>query len=491
MNCISFLLKDINNLTFYLFLIVFFSGNAYGKNYVISSKHDLGGKTITFPTGCKLIFKGDGCYVNGTIKGHNTFIVGGRRAIFDNIVLKGTFVADIAFSEWFNATPDCILDNNSKLVSGTDNTQAFQNLFLFNNISIAKGIYLVKNQLVCRSNQIIEGNNATIKSLNKGNCVRIGKPSITPLINVTFRNVHIVGSKHDYNEKVEHWHGVNIAYAHNITLENVTSEYCRGDGFYIGGSVNKNGDGIIPQNITLKNVIASKNHRQGLSITRVKGCSIINSIFKCTEGTMPQCGIDIEPNYAIKDDGTLFIGECEDIKIQRCKFENNKMHGLYIANFKCSDPSYNNIKNVSVSDCVFMDDDMVVYGCSKALINDVRFINASILIRGKSIIEDLVINNIDMKAKDGYSNNCAIRLEYRKDWPVRRNITISGVNINGYQTAIMADDKSFFGQKIFDGLMVLNCNISNCTDGIEIGNSVKNLTCKDNTFRKKSDKHHK
>lgn len=87
-------------------------------------------------------------------------------------------------------------------------------------------------------------------------------------------------------------HGVDMRGASNITINGLASNNCGGDGFYIGNGV------LDPfcTNIVLREVSGDANSRQGLSITSVKGCKVINPRFTNTAGNAPESGIDIEPD---------------------------------------------------------------------------------------------------------------------------------------------------------------------------------------------------
>jgi len=106
--------------------------------------------------------------------------------------------------------------------------------------------------------------------------------------------------------------GINIASSQHIVIEGVTAKECWGDGFYIGGSLGC-------QDVTLCNVVADHNRRQGLSVVRADGVVVRNSTFKNTAGTTPEAGIDIEPN----------AGETvNNMQILGCTFTNNAGGGI-------------------------------------------------------------------------------------------------------------------------------------------------------------------
>lgn len=119
-----------------------------------------------------------------------------------------------------------------------------------------------------------------------------------PLVDIESTNVYISG----YGAKVlgdrnvyatgEWRHGVLINGANNVVIDGLESTNNAGDGFYIGGE-----PGQPSQNITLSACLASNNKRQGLSIVSARNVYVVNCEFEHTQGTAPQRGIDLEPDY--------------------------------------------------------------------------------------------------------------------------------------------------------------------------------------------------
>jgi parallel beta-helix repeat protein len=104
--------------------------------------------------------------------------------------------------------------------------------------------------------------------------------------------------------------GLSIVGSTYITAEGVTAKECWGDGFYVSGA---------SAHITLCNVVADHNRRQGLSVTRVDTMVVRNSTFKNTTGALPEAGIDIEPNS----------GETvANLTVRDCLLQNNAGGGL-------------------------------------------------------------------------------------------------------------------------------------------------------------------
>lgn len=90
----------------------------------------------------------------------------------------------------------------------------------------------------------------------------------------------------------EQRHGVLICGSHHVTIEGLESSGHRGDGFYIGGPT-----AAASTDIVLRGCKAGNNRRQGLSITSARRVYVVDSEFAETNGTAPEFGIDLEPNY--------------------------------------------------------------------------------------------------------------------------------------------------------------------------------------------------
>jgi polygalacturonase len=123
------------------------------------------------------------------------------------------------------------------------------------------------------------------------------------------RDTHVYagGGTHEWG------HGIYAgSSAARITIRDLRVSKCTGDGICIGG---KSSDVVIA------NVISTQNRRQGLSITNCSKIRVYDSEFSYTQGTAPECGIDIEP-----DEGYT----CNDVVIENCRFNNNKKYGINI-----------------------------------------------------------------------------------------------------------------------------------------------------------------
>jgi len=110
-------------------------------------------------------------------------------------------------------------------------------------------------------------------------------------------------------------HGINLGSATDILIEGLTILDTGGDGILISRSFLPASPKNYCENISIKNCVFTNNYRQGLSIVSVVGANIINCEFSETKGTLPEDGIDIEPD--VPED------RIENILISGCRIFNN------------------------------------------------------------------------------------------------------------------------------------------------------------------------
>lgn len=79
-----------------------------------------------------------------------------------------------------------------------------------------------------------------------------------------------------------------------VLIEGLTLRWGWNDGIYIGGTFQA--DRAYCQDVTIRNVVADANRRQGMSIISVDNLLVENCVFKNTRGASPMAGICIEPN---------------------------------------------------------------------------------------------------------------------------------------------------------------------------------------------------
>lgn len=129
---------------------------------------------------------------------------------------------------------------------------------------------------------------------------------------VTITGGTLVGERAGHLGQGGEWgHGLTLSRARQVVVAGVTAKECWGDGFYVASSVD----------VTFCGVVADHNRRQGMSVTSVRGLVVRDSIFRNTAGTLPEDGLDLEPNRGDTVDQVLITG---------CTFENNGGFGLEI-----------------------------------------------------------------------------------------------------------------------------------------------------------------
>ncbi|MFO1468930.1 MAG: right-handed parallel beta-helix repeat-containing protein [Steroidobacteraceae bacterium] len=188
-----------------------------------------------------------------------------------------------------------ITDKDAGLVGDgrTDNTGAFKRLFSKpgQSVRIGAGDFLT-------GRFVIPGD--TLLTLDHGTIIRdsghLGKNE--RFIQIWGNHVKIVGNgarvlqnRADYTSG-EGRHGIYILKDSDVLIDGLESSNSGGDGFYIGGPANS-----PSTNITLINCTARNNRRQGLSIVNARNVDVIDSTFSDTNGTIPEFGIDLEPNF--------------------------------------------------------------------------------------------------------------------------------------------------------------------------------------------------
>jgi parallel beta-helix repeat protein len=103
--------------------------------------------------------------------------------------------------------------------------------------------------------------------------------------------------------------GLSIQDSRQVTVTGVAARECWGDGFYVYGSAG----------VDICSVLAEHNRRNGLSITGCDGITVRGSVFRRSQGTAPEDGLDIEPNAGQTVSHALVSG---------CVFSDNAGSGL-------------------------------------------------------------------------------------------------------------------------------------------------------------------
>ncbi|GAA5075186.1 right-handed parallel beta-helix repeat-containing protein [Lysobacter panacisoli] len=144
----------------------------------------------------------------------------------------------------------------------------------------------------------------------------------------------IIGERAAHKGTTGEWgHGVMIRGSTGVSVHDIHISHCWGDGISIGGA-NDSGGAIAPsRDVVIERVQCVGNRRQGLTIGRSRRVRVFDSTFADTGGTLPGCGIDIEP-----DAGDI----ADDVRIERCTVHGNRGAGIQL---------YKRVSNAVVRDC--------------------------------------------------------------------------------------------------------------------------------------------
>ena len=120
-------------------------------------------------------------------------------------------------------------------------------------------------------------------------------------------------------------HGLKIYQSSNISVKGLSFKDMYGDGLYIGG-------GVTPTtNVHVQDVLADNNGRQGMTVTNARNLTVTGSMFRTTNGTNPQAGIDLEVNHA--------FNYLQNIVISDSVIEHNAGDGLTMSTEKLDSTS--------------------------------------------------------------------------------------------------------------------------------------------------------
>jgi parallel beta-helix repeat protein len=177
---------------------------------------------------------------------------------------------------------------------------------------------------------------ATLKAITNDS----EKYAVLRLLDAT--NVLIYGGGTIEGERSTHtgvggeWgNGIMINGGSDITIESINIKDCWGDGIFFGSGTGSLGDPSI--NVKIKNVVIDNVRRNGISVIygerlTIDGCEIRN-----TNGTAPECAIDIEPEF-------LSVGyTVRGITINNCNFIDNNADGVL---------AFSEVYNLTISDCL-------------------------------------------------------------------------------------------------------------------------------------------
>jgi hypothetical protein len=145
-----------------------------------------------------------------------------------------------------------------------------------------------------------------------------GVIKISNVNDVIIYSPEIIGERDEHKGNEGEWGmGIFILGATNVQVIRPNIINCWGDGIYIG-----RGEKGGCRNVKIINAVIDNCRRNGISITDGENIEIKNPIISNTNGTLPMCGIDIEPN-----DNKATI---DNIQVINPKTFNNSNAGILI-----------------------------------------------------------------------------------------------------------------------------------------------------------------
>ncbi|HKN79616.1 MAG TPA: glycosyl hydrolase family 28-related protein, partial [Lysobacter sp.] len=174
-------------------------------------------------------------------------------------------------------------------------------------VQIPAGTYMIdtSKRINLRSSMLLQMDPAAILKAKTCSLIRHYILYINDKTDVEIAGGQLVGDRdtHVYSGTSTHeWgHGIQCLGGKRVTIRDMRISKCTGDGVCIGGAAS---------DVVVANIVSTQNRRQGLSITNCTNIKVYDSEFSFTQGTAPECGIDIEPDAGYT---------CSNILIQNCR----------------------------------------------------------------------------------------------------------------------------------------------------------------------------
>ncbi len=221
-----------------------------------------------------------------------------------------------AYASWWGFDPE---DSTQYLQSAIDSgarklvVERMDSDWVVGPVRVASDIEIIfRDGVVVRSKKGAFGRNDRLFDiLSRENVVMRGEGEVVLKMDEesTYPHYHRPGQRHI----------IRIFGSRNVLIQNLTVRDSGGDGVYVGYSPAT----PVAEDVTIDRVISENNPRQAISVTGATNLTLKDSVFNDTGGAAPQCGIDIEPNYA--------SGSIVNFNAVNCDFNGNAFAGIIIA----------------------------------------------------------------------------------------------------------------------------------------------------------------
>lgn len=253
-----------------------------------------------------------------------------------------------AATNWWNPTPTITIGSTVLNVMNfgatgngvTDDTAAFQAAINAlpsdgGTISVPAGNYMINalKAINLRSHVRLSMDSAAYLKAIPNSATRYWVIKAWNVNNVEIAGGNVVGERTQHQGTTGQWgYGINISAASNIYVHDISVSNSWGDGVLVGAT-GSGSTAVVSYNVTLNNVKANNNRRQGLTIAPSTQVYVVNSSFTGSNGLSPQAGIDIEPQTQ---------GNVQHVRLEGTTLSNNLGNGLEV-HVNVSDLTLNNV----------------------------------------------------------------------------------------------------------------------------------------------------
>lgn len=148
--------------------------------------------------------------------------------------------------------------------------------------------------------------------------------------NVVITGGKMTGDRYSHRGTGGEWgYGINVSGSKHVLVKGVSLSNFWGDGMFIG-AITTSRSQVLSDYVTVNGVVSSNNRRQGMSMGPATHVYVVNSTFKNTKGTLPEAGIDIEPQKE---------GPVRTVRLEKNTFSGNHGNGIEL---------HDNISNITI-----------------------------------------------------------------------------------------------------------------------------------------------